>query len=338
MAKHQVTIMDIARELKISKSTVSRALANHPNVGPDTRKRVLEVAEYYEYQPNLLAKSLLQQKTYHLGVVIPDIKKPFFASIVSSIQQVAFKAGYRIIITQSNESPEEEIANIRALVLSQVDGLLVCHTRDTGDFAYMKRIHDKELPIIGFARICPDLPVPKVVENDCEGAYIMVKHLLKGGARRIGLLSGPKTLLACTLREEGYRKALQEAGIQIKNKWIVNTSFIKENIVRAVDQWMALSPSLDAIFSVYDAGAIEVIRQLKVRKKRIPDDIQVAGFGNDPIAEIIEPSLTTYAQFPSEIGMIACEKMLEVLSGAKTPPENIIVQGELIKRQSTIQL
>ncbi|HEX5551654.1 MAG TPA: LacI family DNA-binding transcriptional regulator [Chitinophagaceae bacterium] len=336
MSKHQVTIVDIARELGISKSTVSRALANHPNVHPQTHTRVWEAAKFHEYQPNLLAKSLIQRKTHHLGVVIPDIEKPFFASIVSGIQHVANRSGYRIIITQSNESPEEEVANIQALVLSRVDGLLVCHTRETTHFDHMHQIYRKGFPVTGFARICPGLNVPNVVENDVQGAYLMVRHLLEGGARHIGLLSGPKNLTACRLREKGYRKALQEAGIRVNPRWIVNTRFMKEDIAKAVDHWMGLPHPPDGLFAIYDAGAVALIRHLKAQGRRIPDDLQIAGFGNDPVAELMEPSLTTYAQFPFKIGEMACQQMLDLLAGVKTAPKEIVVTGKLLKRQSTL--
>lgn len=335
MASHPITIIDLARELGISKSTVSRALTDHPNVHPETRKRVLEVARLYDYQPNMLAKSLMQRKTYHLGVVIRDIEKPFFASIVSGIQKAAFQAGYRIIITQSNESAEEEVANIEALVLSRVDGLLVCHTRETRNCEQIHQIHRKGLPIIQFARICPDLPVTKVVENDLEGAYLMVKHLIDSGCRRIALLSGPRNLTVCQLRKEGYKKAVREANILSDKDLIFHTNFMKEDISRALDKWMILSSPPDAIFAIYDRGAVELIKQLKSVGKRIPEDIQIAGFGNDPVADVIDPSLTTYGQNPFKIGRIACQQMLQRLARGSGSIENIIVRGEVIKRHST---
>lgn len=335
MSPHQITIIDIARELGLSKSTVSRALAGHPNVHPETRKRVLEVARYHDYQPNLLAKSLIERKTRHLGVVIPDIEKPFFASIVSGIQQVANQTGYRIIITQSNESPEEEVANIEALVLSRVDGLLVCHTRTTTCFDHMFQIHRKGIPITGFARVCPGLKIPSVVENDEEGAYRMVSHLIRGGARRIALLSGPRELTACALREKGYLRALAEAGITPDEQWIVNTRFLRQDIAPALDHWLELDHPPDALFAIYDAGAVQLITQLRARLVDIPEEIQVAGFGNDPVAEFVSPGLTTYAQFPHKIGETACRQMMGLLSGKKVPATATVVKGKLIQRQST---
>jgi LacI family transcriptional regulator len=334
MGKHQTTIIDLARELGLSKSTVSRALTNHPNVHPETRQRVLTAAQQADYQPNLLAQSLIRSETHLLGVVIPDIEKPFFASIVSGIQQIATQAGYRIIITQSNESPETEIANLQVLLLSRVDGVLICHTRATTTFDHVRLALRKGVPMVEFARICPDLPVPQVVENDVVGARTAVEHLLRSGARRIGLLAGPAALLVSEQRTAGYRQALVSAGISVDKDWIVHTNFLRDEVHRALDHWLALPEPPDALFAIYDAGAIELIRLLKARGYRVPADVQVAGFGNDPAAEWIEPSLTTFAQFPREMGQEACRLLIEWLSGGTTPGLRT-VSGELLVRNST---
>lgn len=335
MARHQTTIIDLARELGLSKSTVSRALTNHVNVHPDTRRRVLEAAQRTEYQPNLLAQSLIRSETHLLGVVIPDIEKPFFASIVSGIQQVASAAGYRVIITQSNESPTDEIANLQALVLSRVDGLLVCHTRETRTFDHVWLAYRKGIPLVEFARVCEDLPVPKVVENDVVGSRAVVQHLLACGARRVGLLTGPPDLLISRLREEGYRAALAEAGMTVPDEWIFNTQFRRDDIAAALDHWLALPEPPDAVFAIYDAGAVELMRLLKQRDIAVPDRMQVAGFGNDPVAELVEPALTTYAQFPREIGRQAFSLFLDQLVQQNTSDVLHVVPGELVVRQST---
>jgi DNA-binding LacI/PurR family transcriptional regulator len=334
MGRHQTTILDIARELGLSKSTVSRALTSHPNVHPDTRQRVLDAARRTEYQPNLLAQSLIRSETHLLGVVIPDIEKPFFASIVSGIQQEAMQAGYRLIITQSNESPETEIANLQALVLSRVDGLLVCHTRDTRTFDHIRLAHRKGIPVVEFARVSPELPIPQVVENDELGARTVVRHLLDAGARRIGLLSGPESLLVSQLRTEGYRQALAEAGRSVEPEWIVTTRFVREDVRAALDHWLRLPEPPDAYFAVYDAGAVELMRLLKQRGYRIPEQVQVAGFGNDPVAELVEPPLTTFAQYPREIGRTACRLLLDSFTNHARPGLTI-VSGELCVRAST---
>ena len=339
MQKRQATIIDIAKKLGVSKSTVSRALTNNPNVSPETRKAVLEVAKEMDYQPNMLALGLIKNETRMLGVIIPDIQKPFFAAIVSGIQHAVARMGYRTIIAQSDESPQIEKENIQALMLSRVDGFLICHTRDTRNFDQIKMLYQKGFPLVSFARICQELPIPKVVEDDFNGLYTTTQHLIEGGRRRIALLAGPKHLLAGKLRQQGYMAALRQYGIAYEPRYVVHTRFLHEQVKAAVDGWLALAEPPDAICTVYDAGAIQVMSILKEMGLRVPADIAVTGFGNDPAACIVVPGLTTYEQKPYEIGLIAGKNMLDLLKKRFTdvPSEITISTGRLVVRESSGQ-
>jgi len=337
MKKHQVTIVDIAKKLGISKSTVSRALTNNPNVNPETRKAVLKMAKELDYQPNMLALGLIKNETRILGVIIPDIQKPFFASIVSGIQHAVGRMGYRIIIGQSDESPQIEKENIQGLMLSRVDGFLICHTRDTRNFDQIKMLYQKGFPLVSFARICQELPIPKVVEDDFNGLYTTTQHLIEQGRRRIALIAGPKHLQASKLRQQGYMAALRQNGIVYDAGLVVHTRFLFDNVSAALDRWLALSEPPDAICTIYDAGAIQVMQLLKSKGLRVPQDISVTGFGNDPAAGLVEPGLTTYEQKPYEIGLIAGKNMLDILKKRFTdvPPEITISEGKLVVRGSS---
>lgn len=337
MKKHQITIIDIAKKLGISKSTVSRALTNNPNVNPETRKAVLEMAKELDYQPNMLALGLIKNETRMLGVIIPDIQKPFFAAIVSGIQHAVARMGYRTIIAQSDESPQIEKENIQALMLSRVDGFLICHTRDTRNFDQIKMLYQKGFPLVSFARICQELPIPKVVEDDFNGLYTTTQHLIERGRRRIALLSGPKHLQASKLRQQGYTAALRQRGIAFDGDLVVHTRFLAENVSNALDHWLSLPEPPDAICTIYDAGAVQAMQLLKSKGLRVPEDIAVAGFGNDPAAGLVEPGLTTYEQQPYEIGVLAGKHMLDALKRRFTdvPPEITISEGRLVVRGST---
>lgn len=337
MKRHQITIIDIAKRLGISKSTVSRALTNNPNVSPATRKAVLEVAKELDYQPNMLALGLIKKETRMLGVIIPDIQKPFFAAIVSGIQHVVGRMGYRTIIAQSDESPQVEKENIQALMLSRVDGFLICHTRDTRNFDQIKMLYQKGFPLVSFARICPGLPIAKVVEDDFNGLYTTTQHLIQSGRKRIALLAGPKHLQASTLRKQGYTEALLQHGIPFDDELVAHTRFTPENLTAALDRWLALPVIPDGICTIYDAGAIQVIQLLKSRGLRVPHDIAVTGFGNDPAAGLVEPGLTTFEQKPYEIGLLAGKKMLDILKRKFTHelPETTISPGKLVVRSSS---
>ncbi|HEY8396960.1 MAG TPA: LacI family DNA-binding transcriptional regulator [Flavihumibacter sp.] len=337
MQKHQVTIVDIANKMGISKSTVSRALTNHPNVKPETREAVLRTAKEMDYQPNLLALGLIKNETKMLGVIIPDIEKPFFASIVSGIQHAAAKMNYRIIIAQSDESPEIEKENINAMMLSRVDGFLICHTRDTRNFDQIKQLHSKGIPLVSFARICQELPIPKVVEDDFNGLFTTTQHLIERGKKRIALFAGPRHLLASRLRLNGYKTALQQHNIPFNPKLVKHSKFLPEDVEAAMEYWLNLPEPPDGICTVYDGGAIKIIEILKRKGIKIPEEIAVTGFGNDSWASIIEPGLTTYAQKPFEIGQIAGKYMLELLAKGKPSmySQLTISKGHLIVRQSS---
>ncbi len=336
MKNHQVTIIDIAKKLGISKSTVSRALTNSTNISPDTKEAVLKAAREMDYQPNMLALGLIKKETHILGVVIPDIEKPFFASIVSGIQHAVSRMGYRIIIAQSDESPNVEKENINALMHSRVDGFIICHTRDTRKFEHVKLLHSKGIPLVSFARICQELPIPKVIEDDFNGLYTTTTYLIEKGRRRIALLAGPKHLLASKLRLNGYKMALQQHGITFDPELVAHTRFLPYQVADALEYWLQLPSPPDGICTIYDNGAIRIIELLKSKGIKIPEEIAVVGFGNDPSASIIEPALTTYSQKPYEIGTTAGKYMLELLNRKSSShySEMTICKGELIIRKS----
>lgn len=334
--KRNVTIMDIARDLGISKSTVSRALTGNSNINPVTRDAVISAARRLEYEPNMLAQSLTNRETHTVGVVIPDIEKPFFASIVSGIQQVASETGYKVMITQSNESPETEIGNIQNLMASRVDGLLICYTKASQNFDYIRLLHKKGIPLVFFARVTEAVPAPKVVEEDYNGAYTMVSYLARKNRKRIGIIAGPRHLLASKLRLEGYLRALHDNNVAMDTELISHTNFLKDDVIESIDKWLNLQNPIDAIFSIYDAGAIDAIKYLKKMGVHVPAQVAVGGFGNDPVSSIIEPGLTTFKQSPIEIGRQAFRLFLnqQMDDGEQASNDTVIVKGELIIRES----
>jgi LacI family transcriptional regulator/LacI family repressor for deo operon, udp, cdd, tsx, nupC, and nupG len=185
MKRHQTTIIDIARELNISKSTVSRALTGHPHVKPETRKAVLALAEKVDYQRNMLALSLVTSRSNTLGIIVPEFLTSFFPQIVIGAQEVARQAGYNVIVSQSDESYETEVANARVMLANRVDGVLVSLTKETRHYAHLEVFQRKGIPIVFFNRVCEEMQVPKVVVDDYEGAFGAVEHLIGLGKQRI---------------------------------------------------------------------------------------------------------------------------------------------------------
>ena len=333
--RHQATILDIAAQLGISPSTVSRALLNRYGIHEVTRAEVLRVAQELDYQPNLLAQSLSLQETHTIGVVIPDIERPFFASVVSGIQQVAFTSGYRVMVCQSNESHQVEVANVQALVASRVDGLLICHSTETESFDHIKLPHRKGLPIVHFDRICDSIDTSKVIQDDFGGGYAIGEHLLAQGYRRFGVLAGPENLLISKERLRGFGAAVAGHAADVE---VIHSQFTRAEAQQALAHWLGQSPRPEALFCVHYGNAIDMLLALKQQGIQVPTELALAAFGEDRLAAVIEPGLTTFHQHPFEIGRQAALLFLEQMTATDAfTPRIHQVKGELLIRASSVR-
>lgn len=339
MKGSQATIKDIARQLNISVATVSRALRNLPDVSPQTRKSVLDIAQKLDYQPNSIALSLLKKKTNVVGIVVPDIAVPFFASAISGIQEVLFKSGYHLMICQSNECYQTEITNVQALLASRVEGLIMSLSKETIDHEIFRSLFKKGTPIVFFDRVCEDIDTYKVVVDDYQGAFMAVEHLISVGCRRIAHLAGQPTLSISRNRLNGYLDALKKHNLPIDPELIMYSGFIKENVIVATRQLVNMPCRPDGIFMVTDPVAIQAMVVIKEIGLRIPEDIAVVGFGNEIFTSIFEPSLTTVAQYPNEMGKAAAQLFLNQLKNFSNKhtfaPTTQVIKTKLIIRNST---
>jgi LacI family transcriptional regulator len=301
----QTSQMDIAKTLGISVSTVSRALNNHPDISEKTKNEVAQLASEWSYQPNALAKSLVTKSTHTIGVIIPNLETTFFSSMLSGIQNLASQAGYRVVICQSNDSQQTEIANIQALMNNMIDGLLLCHSLNTKTFEHIKFHLNRGIPIVQFYRASAAVETSRVYCEDEKGAFEITEHLIKQGCKHIALLLGPPQLLISEKRLKGYKKALKKYGLKYDDQLIRNVDFSKASVEQALADWLKITPKIDAVFSISDKSAVQTIQYLKSRKIKVPNDICVAGFGNEYTGEIIEPSLTTFDVKTNLIGETA---------------------------------
>lgn len=333
---HATTIIDIAKAIGISISTVSRALKDHPDVNAQTKKAVKEMASELNYQPNTLAQSLSKRETRTIGVIIPDIETYFFSSILTGIQNVASATGYKVMISQSKESHKTEVANTHAFMTNWVDGLLICHSKETRTFEHIKLYLKSGIPIVHFDRVCEDLDTSKVLLDDVNGAEAVTDHLISQGCKRIALISGPQHLYVCKKRLEGYTKALKKNDMDFDPSLICNTDLTIKSILEHVDKILEKDKSIDAIFSISDIGAIRIIVHLKGKGIKIPEQICVAGFGNEPMGEIIEPGLTSFNPQTTKIGETVAHLFFDQLIEREDyVPQTKIVKGNLIVRAST---
>lgn len=336
MKSHLISINDIAKALGISPSTVSRALKDHPDISTETKKIVQQYAAEVNYRPNALALSLKKQRSNTLGLIIPEIVHHFFSSIISGIEELAYSKGYRLIICQSNEDYNREVINTQLLLDHRVDGILISQSKSTKDYSHFKDLIDSGIPLVFFDRICETVATDRIVTDDFGGAYLATSHLIEQGARKILHLASPVNLLIGRSRMEGFFKALDDHGIEIDNNLVLQCD-TRNEVLEAKDKILELSGDIDGIFAVNDFTAIAAMQILQQAGYNIPRDIKVVGFGNDPIAGIASPALTTVEQDGFRIGNQAVEILLKRIENPSTfiDFQNIVIPVKLSHRQSS---
>ncbi|HBL76343.1 MAG: LacI family transcriptional regulator [Bacteroidetes bacterium GWF2_42_66] len=337
MRSSQVTIKDIARELGISASTVSRALKNHPDISEETRRAVNELADRLSYQPNAVALSLKHSRSNTIGVIIPEIVHYFFSSVISGIEDVAYEAGFTVIICQSNEMYDREVSNARALRANRVDGVLVSVSKETFSFNHLKYLQGGNIPLVFFDRIVPEIQADCVIIDDKDAAYRATMHMIDAGRRRIAHFAAPQNLIIGRDRKEGYLDALREANIPIDPKLIIEAdSFEKARI--AMNDLIDSKKPPDGIFAVNDLTAIGAMQTIQKRGYKIPNDISVVGFSDGRFSGITEPNLTSVDQHGYEMGTIAAEMLIDRIMNKEVDaaPRTKILQANLIVRGSSM--
>jgi LacI family transcriptional regulator len=336
MKSGQITIKDIANQLGISPSTVSRALKNHPDISSETKTAVNELAGRLKYQPNAVALSLKQNRSYTIGVVIPEIVHYFFSSVISGIEDVAYDAGFTVIICQSNELYKREFSNIKALLSHRVDGVLVSVSKETSNFQHFYDLRDRNIPVVFFDRIVPGFFADQVIVDDLEAAYRATKHLIEKGCRRIAHFAGPQNLLIGQQRKQGYLKALSEGGLPILDDLMQEADSFEK--ARIYANTLFESGNLpDGIFAVNDLTAIGAMQTLQKRGVKIPEEVAVVGFSDGHLSGITDPTLTSVDQHGYEMGSVATEMLLRrILSEHPDYPfETKILKTDLIVRASS---
>lgn len=338
MKSSQVTIHDIARILKISASTVSRALNDSPRISNETKKKIRNLAKKMNYQPNVLASNLRTGRSKTIGVVVPHINRNFFSNVITGIEDAARNAGYRVMITQSDEDYKKEIENIRALIHARVDGILISISGSTSDFKHLEQVKENKIPLLFFDRATDEVEASSVVIDDFSGAYNAVHHLIEEGFKSIAHFGGPKNIKVYKNRFEGYVQALKDAGIEINPDFIFNNTLSYENGKIAAKKIFTMDKKPDAIFSSSDISALGAIEYFKLKKIIIPDDIALVGFANEPFTSIMEPGLTSVDQHSYDIGKKVAELFLEEVSSSENKKiKNIVLMPELIKRKSSLK-
>lgn len=340
MKSTQATIKDIARELNVSSSTVSRALKNYPGISEETKQRVKDMAKKLHYRPNALALSLRKSQSLTIGVIIPEVVHFFFSTVISGIEEVAHKRGYNVILSQTNEKLEREKGSLETMISNQIAGFLVSYSKETNDFEHFQILHDQGYPLVFFDRV-PDIPnAINVMVDDYKGSYDAVSHLIEQGYTQIAHLSGPKNLPISKERERGYRDALKYHGMPVREELIAacpqGTDAEGKEI--ALQLLQNLTPGPDAFFGNNDMAAVGAMKACRELGLSVPQEVGIVGFSNWQFASMIDPGLSSVSQPGFEIGVQATELLLDIIEN-KILPETITspitLTTELVIRKSS---
>jgi len=335
MQKGQVTIKDIARELGISPSTVSKALKGHPDISHTTKETVRELVERWNYKPDPIALSLKGGLSKTIGVIVPEIVHYFFSTVISGIEDIANESGYHVMFCQSNEQYEREVKAVDTLLLSRVDGILVSLSKSTLEFGHFIKIQDAGIPLVFFDRVCEQIDTDRVIVDDETGAYEAVTHLIKSGCRNIVHLSGPQNLQIGKGRRAGYLMAHAEAGLQCHDDNIVKCDTAEEARM-IVPALLSRKVRPDGIFAVNDLTAAEAMKIVKSTGLKVPDEISIVGFTSGMISDLTDPALSSVEQHGYEVGREAVKLLINrIEKKIDLPLQTKVIKTELVIKGSS---
>jgi LacI family transcriptional regulator len=340
MKKERTTIHDIARSLSITASTVSRALNDHPRISDATKRAVVAMAKKLSYQPHGIAAALRSGRSGIIGVVVPAMDRSFFASIIRGIEEKANSARYQVMICQTYEDPEKEIAAVETLLSARVDGIIASLAKKTKDLDHFAKVKRKGIPLILFDRVHDQLDVSHVVIDDFEAAYKAVEHLVQQGFRRIAHFTNIEKITIYKERLLGYKAALRNNNIPFDEQLVIESNLQLEDGKESMRRLLELNEWPDAVFSSSDLGAMGALQVLKERKIGVPEKIALVGFANEPFTMFCDPPLTSIDQHSKRIGNAAASIFLEEIRTAgrdEFVPKKIVLMPELIIRESSIK-
>ncbi len=336
--KH-ITIKDVAKELNLAISTVSRALNDKYDIRKETRDLVLKTAHEMGYSPNPIARSLLKQCTNQIGVVIPEFINAFFPEVIIGIQEVFIKKGYQVLIMQSGESSITELENVKTLENNMVDGMIMSLSLETKNVDYYKEMIRHGFPLVFFNRVSNELETSKVLIDDYKWAFFATEHLIYQGYKKIFHFAGPAGLMFTQNRKNGFLAAHRKHKLTIDDSSIIEAGLLISDGERVMEKLINENNLPEAIFAVNDPTAIGAMKTLKKHGYKIPGDVALVGFTETKMAELIDPPLTSVTQPAHEIGRTAALLLLEQIeSNGIFVPQTVILNGRLNIRESSIKL
>lgn len=308
------TIKQIARQLNVSVSTVSRALNNHPRIGAGTRERIQELAKQLGYEPNIQAISFKQKKTFIIGVVLPTIKEDFFSQAINGIEDAATQHHYTMLFAQSHDNLETEKRVVDAMRKQRVDGLIISLSKETNNYKHLESFEKFDIPVVCFDRVPSIKNVHKVYCNLYKGTIEMVTWFFNKGYQRIALINGPATLAASNERLNGYKDAVSNRKLKVDMQLVEASDFSKESTIAALKKLLALKNKPEVIISFNDYVHMDAVQFAKQVKIKVNKQIIFASYANLPITSYtIYPPVISIEQYPYRQGEKAMEMMMKVL-------------------------
>lgn len=335
--KKKLTLKDIGKALNLSVSTVSRALKAHPDIAQETIDLVKKYAEEHHYVPNLLAINFRKNRTFNIGLIVPELVHHFFSTVISGAISEANKQGYNILVSQSNDILKDEEKASRAMLNSSVDGLLISISNETTVGEHLKEFLDEGKAVVQFDKVTEQLPTPMVIVDDFDGAYNAVSHLIEQGYQRIAHIRGRIDVKNACDRYEGYTKALEDASLPILDHLIKPCIGItEEEGYQFTKEMMEGKNPPDAIFCITDVVAFGAMKYLKEKGIAIPEEVGLVGFSNWMVSRVMSPQLTTVNQHGFQMGVEAAKLLLDMIKNQDiTHQETKILKTELIVRASS---
>jgi LacI family transcriptional regulator len=336
--RKKVTLKQIARELDVSISTVSKSLKDSHEISEDTRQKVQAFAKLYNYKPNNIALSLKNKKTKTIGIIIPEIVHHFFATVISGIEQVANENGYNVIVCLSDESFDKEVINMELLANGSTDGFILSLSKETQqkkDFHHIQEIISQGMPVVMFDRVTNDVFCDKVIIDDQQAAYDAIQFFISRGFKKIALLTTVDYVSVGKLRTDGYLKALRDNGIKINEDLIVKIEDI-DNCSNKIES-LIKNQEFDALFAVNELFAVTAIKLANKQGKKVPDDFSVIGFTDGIISQFSTPSISTVSQNGIKMGRKAAKMLIDRLEKDEEDEHYTteIIETELVLREST---
>lgn len=344
--KRKITLKQIARELDVSISTVSKALKNSAEISDDTKQKIQAFAKLYNYRPNNIALSLKNRKTKTIGIIIPEIVHYFFAKVIRGIELVANNRGYNVIVGLSNESFDKEVINMEMLANGSIDGFILSISKETlaqQDYHHFHETINQGMPIVMFDRVVNEVNCDKVIVDDLKGSKKAVEKLIENGCKNIAIITTKDYVSVGRLRTQGYLEALEDHQIEAQSHLILkiveelDSEDHLDALEAEVEQLLVENKNIDAVFAVNELYALTAMKVARKLNRRIPEDIQVVGFTDGVLSKHATPGLTTVSQHAQQMGEKAAELLIDKLEEVTEEElyQTVVLETTLVEREST---